>query len=245
MCLEFHRELEIGIRIEQIPEPKLKNQFRVTDSLSKSPYLMALLSFTSRIPFAFSENPKPLSFSSIFTTTECTQFSTIAFFRIPSNSSRLLRFPSIRVRSSDSGGTPGPASRGGDASKKPSGNPSKITDEWGEESEPEASDTKLPDADPPRYEDEWEEGGADGEYIDKGNGSPATTIKGQTEEADDKLEGLKLALVDTVYGTELGFRTGSEVRAEVSELVTQLEAANPTSAPVEEPGLLNGTWVLL
>ncbi|KAF7829195.1 plastoglobulin-1, chloroplastic [Senna tora] len=195
---------------------------------------MALLSFTSRIPFASSENPKLLSFSSICTTP---QFSAINFFPLSSHSSSLLRFPSIRSRSS----VPGR----GDASENPSGTPSKITDEWGEKSETETSYTKLPDADPPKYEDEWEEGGADDQYVDRGNGSPTTPIKDRTEVADDKLEGLKRALVDTVYGTEFGFRAGSEVRAEVSELVTQLEAANPTPAPVEEPGLLNGAWVLL
>lgn len=207
---------------------------------------MALLPFTSRVPFAFSENPKPLPFSSIFSTTATTttQFSTLTFFPLSSDSFRLPRFPSLRSRSSVSGGTPGPISGGGDASENPPGTPSKIADEWGEKSEPEAPDTKLPDADPPRNEDEWEEGGADDEYIDRGNGSPTMTIKDQTEGPDDKLEGLKRALVDTVYGTEFGFRAGSEVRAEVSELVTQLEAANPTPAPVEEPGL-NGTWVLL
>ena len=136
----------------------------------------------------------------------------------------------------------GEASGGGDADKS-SNYSAKATDEWGEEyePEPEASITKLPDSDPPKYEDEWEER----EYIDKGNGSTATAIKDEAPGVDDRLEGLKRALVDTVYGTDFGFRASSEVRAEVSELVIQLEAANPTSAPVEEPGLLNGNWVLL
>jgi len=61
----------------------------------------------------------------------------------------------------------------------------------------------------------------------------------------NKLTELKRCLVDTVYGTELGFRAGPEVRAEVSELVGQLEAANPTPAPNEAPGALDGNWVLL
>ena len=38
-------------------------------------------------------------------------------------------------------------------------------------------------------------------------------VKDRTEEDYNKLEGLKLALVDTVYGTDFGFRAGSEVRA--------------------------------
>ncbi|KAI9125280.1 hypothetical protein K1719_003896 [Acacia pycnantha] len=197
---------------------------------------MALLPFTSRIPSAFSENPKLLSFSSIFSTSS-TQSPTISLF----NSSRLHRFPALRSRSSHFGSS----SRGKGRSKNASENPSNITDEWGEESEPETTPTKLPDSDPPKYEDEWEEVGVDGGDINQGNGTPAATIKDQTIGVDDKLVGLKQALVDTVYGTELGFRAGQEVRAEVSELVNQLEAANPTPAPVDEPGLLNGTWVLL
>ncbi|KAL2348909.1 hypothetical protein Fmac_002909 [Flemingia macrophylla] len=138
------------------------------------------------------------------------------------------RFPSLRFVSATASDGDKPAP--------------KISDEWGEDYEPEASSSKLPDSDPPKDDDEWEEPGpsaaaGDG-YIDVGNGTPAAA-------AEYPVEGLKRALVDTVYGTELGIRAGSEVRAEVSELVTQLEAANPTLAPVEEPALLNGNWVLL
>lgn len=189
---------------------------------------MALFSSTTaRAPFVFSQNPnKPFSLSSLH-------------FRI-SLSPRSPRFPSLRFISA--------AGDTGDAENKSSAN---ISDEWGEKNEPDpeaSSSSKFPDSDPPRDEDEWEEGaGADaGGYIDGGNGTPATATEAPAEEGvDEKLEGLKRALVDTVYGTELGFRAGSEIRAEVSELVTQLEAANPTPAPVEEPALLNGNWVLL
>lgn len=67
------------------------------------------------------------------------------------------------------------------------------------------------------------------------------------EEDDDnnKLRDLKRSLVDTVYGTEFGFRAGAEVRAEVLELVNQLEALNPTPTPVEAGGVLDGNWVLV
>ncbi|XP_061343068.1 plastoglobulin-1, chloroplastic [Gastrolobium bilobum] len=189
---------------------------------------MAVLSFTSRTPFVFSLNHKPHSLSS-------------PHFQI-SLSPRCPRFPSLRFNSSSSASAAGDT---GDADKASS----KISDEWGEdyEPEPEAS-SKLPDSDPPKDEDEWQ-GGVEadaGGYIDGGNGTPATSTSTPAEErVDDKLEALKRALVDTAYGTELGFRAGSEIRAEMSELVTQLEAANPTLAPVEEPGLLNGNWVLL
>lgn len=56
---------------------------------------------------------------------------------------------------------------------------------------------------------------------------------------------LKRCLVDTVYGTNFGFEATAEVRAEVVELVNQLEAVNPTPAPTEAVELLDGNWVLL
>ncbi|XP_004512496.1 plastoglobulin-1, chloroplastic [Cicer arietinum] len=186
---------------------------------------MALLSSTSRAPLVFPQNPKPLSLSSLH-------------FRI-SLSPRSPRFPTLRFISAV-GDT-------GDADK-PS---AKITDEWGEKSEPEpeqSTSSKLPDSDPSKDDDEWEEGKGDdaGGYIDAGNGTPISATEASTEEGvNETLEGLKRALVDTVYGTELGFRAGSEVRAEVTELVTQLEAVNPTPAPVDELDLLSGNWVLL
>lgn len=103
----------------------------------------------------------------------------------------------------------------------------------------------MADSDPPKDEDEWEEydGGAD-------NGSAAAAAAAapaakEVEEYDDKLGDLKRCLVDTVYGTELGFRVGSDVRAEVLELVNQLEALNPTPNPVNAAGVLDGNWVLV
>ncbi|PHU28784.1 putative plastid-lipid-associated protein 3, chloroplastic [Capsicum chinense] len=106
-----------------------------------------------------------------------------------------------------------------------------ITDEWGDKSEPEPEPvTKLADSDPPKYEDEW------------GNGSPAVEV---SSGEDEKLLELKRCLVDTVYGTDFGFRASSEIRAEALEFVSQLEAANPTPAPTESPELLDGNWILL
>lgn len=64
-------------------------------------------------------------------------------------------------------------------------------------------------------------------------------------EKDGRIEDLKRCLVDTVYGTEFGFRATPEIRAEVLELVNQLEAVNPTSAPVDATGVLDGKWVLV
>ncbi|RWW00432.1 hypothetical protein GW17_00036602 [Ensete ventricosum] len=109
-----------------------------------------------------------------------------------------------------------------------------ITDEWGEKAEPEV-ETPAP-ADPPVDEDEWgREPGAVGNL--SGNGTPSLS--------EDNLRDLKRCLVDSLYGTELGFRASVEDRADILELVNQLEAANPTPAPTEAPELLDGNWILL
>lgn len=64
-------------------------------------------------------------------------------------------------------------------------------------------------------------------------------------EKDSRNEDLKRCLVDTVYGTEFGYRASPEIRAEVLELVNQLEAVNPTPAPVDATSVLDGKWVLV
>lgn len=55
---------------------------------------------------------------------------------------------------------------------------------------------------------------------------------------------LKARLKEALYGTERGLLASSETRAEVVELITQLEARNPTPAPTEALTLLNGKWIL-
>lgn len=132
---------------------------------------------------------------------------------------------------------------------EPDSSPANVTDEWGEKAEPEpdTSYSKLSDSDPPKEDDEW--GGAAGgveEYVAAGNGTPSAQGEATAEgEEVDRVGDLKRCLVDTVYGTDFGFRAGQEVRAEVLELVNQLEAANPTPAPVDATGLLDGNWVLV
>ncbi|CAL9117428.1 unnamed protein product [Musa textilis] len=109
-----------------------------------------------------------------------------------------------------------------------------ITDEWGEKAEPEV-EAPSP-ADPPVDEDEWgREPGGVGNL--SGNGTPTPS--------EDNLGDLKRCLVDSLYGTELGFRASAEDRADILELVNQLETANPTPAPTEAPELLDGNWILL
>jgi hypothetical protein len=41
------------------------------------------------------------------------------------------------------------------------------------------------------------------------------------------------ALLDSLFGTERGLAARSEVRAEINELITQLEAKNPNPSPTE------------
>ncbi|KAG6431509.1 hypothetical protein SASPL_109588 [Salvia splendens] len=113
-----------------------------------------------------------------------------------------------------------------------SDNPAYV-DEWGDKSEPEPEPvSRFSASDPPKDDDEW--GGAE-----LGNGTPVAA------DGDGRLWELKRALVDTVYGSDSGFRASAEVRAEALELVTQLEAANPTPAPTESPDLLDGDWILV
>lgn len=44
---------------------------------------------------------------------------------------------------------------------------------------------------------------------------------------------LQAALLDSLYGIERGLSARSEIRAEINELISQLEAKNPTPNPTE------------
>ncbi|KAM3749214.1 hypothetical protein ACB098_05G166200 [Castanea mollissima] len=59
-----------------------------------------------------------------------------------------------------------------------------------------------------------------------------------------EIDRLKKALVTSFHGTKRGLSATSETRAEITELITQLEAINPTPAPTEALTLLNGKWIL-
>ncbi|EFJ38264.1 hypothetical protein SELMODRAFT_163532 [Selaginella moellendorffii] len=90
--------------------------------------------------------------------------------------------------------------------------------------------------------DEWGEGAAEKKASKAGNG--VGTAVSDEKEKDGDTEGLKKALLDSLYGTERGLKASSETRAEVNELITQLEAKNPTPAPTEALAVLNGKWIL-
>ena len=59
-----------------------------------------------------------------------------------------------------------------------------------------------------------------------------------------EIDKLKKALVTSFHGTNRGLSATSETRAKIIELITQLEAKNPTPAPTEALTLLNGKWIL-
>lgn len=59
------------------------------------------------------------------------------------------------------------------------------------------------------------------------------------------VEDIKAALLDSLYGTDRGISARSELRAEISELISQLEAKNPTPNPTETIEQLDGEWRLV
>ncbi|KAM0933975.1 putative plastid-lipid-associated protein [Dioscorea sansibarensis] len=63
-------------------------------------------------------------------------------------------------------------------------------------------------------------------------------------EVNTEVVELKRKLKDLLYGTDRGLKATSETRAEIVELITQLEAKNPTPAPTDALSLLNGKWIL-
>ena len=52
-------------------------------------------------------------------------------------------------------------------------------------------------------------------------------------------------LLDSLFGTERGLAATSEVRAEINELITQLEGCNPNPSLDEAAALLDGCWKLV
>lgn len=84
---------------------------------------------------------------------------------------------------------------------------------------------------------------ADDEWgVDKTEGDGVVGTSVVDEKADTDV--LKKTLIDSLYGTDRGLKATSETRAEIIELITQLEAKNPTPAPTEALPLLNGKWIL-
>lgn len=65
------------------------------------------------------------------------------------------------------------------------------------------------------------------------------------EETITDREELKTLLVDSLFGLERGLNARGEVRAEISEIIAQLEAGNPNDNPTESLDILDGEWKLV
>ncbi|KAF3528061.1 hypothetical protein F2Q69_00033696 [Brassica cretica] len=75
-------------------------------------------------------------------------------------------------------------------------------------------------------------------------GGSALLMAEEAIESVEETEVLKRSLVDSLYGTDRGLSASSETRAEIGDLITQLESKNPTPAPTDALFLLNGKWIL-
>ncbi|KAG2561378.1 probable plastid-lipid-associated protein 2, chloroplastic [Panicum virgatum] len=85
-------------------------------------------------------------------------------------------------------------------------------------------------------EDEW--------VPEPEGGSTVTGVAEAPAPEASEVARLKARLKEALDGAERGLRASSETRAEVVELIAQLEARNPTPAPTEALALLDGKWIL-
>ncbi|XP_043693178.1 light-induced protein, chloroplastic-like [Telopea speciosissima] len=77
-----------------------------------------------------------------------------------------------------------------------------------------------------------------------GEGVVTALAEEEKPKQSSEVEKLKKALVESFYGTDRGLKASSETRAEIVELITQLDALNPTPAPTDALTRLNGKWIL-
>ncbi|CAA0393824.1 unnamed protein product [Arabidopsis thaliana] len=89
-------------------------------------------------------------------------------------------------------------------------------------------------------DDEWGQDGVERVFAS----SSTVSVADKSIESVEETERLKRSLADSLYGTDRGLSASSDTRAEISELITQLESKNPTPAPNEALFLLNGKWIL-
>ncbi|NP_001234183.1 plastid lipid associated protein CHRC [Solanum lycopersicum] len=87
-------------------------------------------------------------------------------------------------------------------------------------------------------EDEW------GPEVEKISPGGVAVVDEEPPKEPSEIELLKKQLADSFYGTNRGLSASSETRAEIVELITQLESKNPNPAPTEALTLLNGKWIL-
>lgn len=59
------------------------------------------------------------------------------------------------------------------------------------------------------------------------------------------VQDMKAALLDSLFGLERGLKARGETKAELNELIGQLESSNPTPSPTEADEKLSGSWKLM
>lgn len=90
-------------------------------------------------------------------------------------------------------------------------------------------------------EGEWgeEEGG-----VEESEGAGVAVLEPLVTAEPDEMAELKKKLIDLLSGTDRGLNASCETRAEILELISLLEAKNPTPAPTDALSLLDGKWIL-
>ena len=99
------------------------------------------------------------------------------------------------------------------------------------------------------HEDDWNDARAsrepDASFDDATASSSARPeVSGEEEEAAE-VAAVKSRLLDSFYGTNRGLSASSKTRAEANELISRLEAMNPTPSPSYELAALSGKWRLV
>ena len=101
------------------------------------------------------------------------------------------------------------------------------------------------------HEDDWNDARASREpnaSSDDATASSSARPEVSGEEKDEEeaeVDAVKSRLLDSFYGTNRGLSASSKTRAEVNELISRLEAMNPTPSPSYELAALSGKWRLV
>lgn len=101
------------------------------------------------------------------------------------------------------------------------------------------------------HEDDWNDARASREPNASSDDATASSsarpeVSGEEEDEEEaEVDAVKSRLLDSFYGTNRGLSASSKTRAEVNELISRLEAMNPTPSPSYELAALSGKWRLV
>ena len=100
------------------------------------------------------------------------------------------------------------------------------------------------------HEDDWNDARASREPDASSDDATASSsarpeVSGEEEEEEAEVDAVKSRLLDSFYGTNRGLSASSKTRAEANELISRLEAMNPTPSPSYELAALSGKWRLV